>query len=457
MKKIPLFFILILTASGLPFSSCRKFVEIEPAPNLIETKKVFENEKAALSAVSSVYAQMRFSTRSMTNGGLSIFGGLLSDEIYNTVSSSTADPFFTNSLLSNNAVVTVDFWNSSYSNIYRINAILEALPASVNLSDAVRHQFSGEMKVTRVLYYFYLSNLFGDVPLITGTDYKVNAIAGRTAVDSIYKFAIRELNEAKSLLSSSYSSLQRARPNLFSASSLLARIYLYQQQWLQAATEASSVIDAGMYSLGAILPTSFQLANNEIIWQVASDNSNSSEGANFLPSSSTVKPQYALTTYLLNIFENGDQRKVNWLNKNTIGGQDYYYPSKYKNRAASPITEYDIVFRLAEQYLIRAEARLYLSDLAGARSDINEIRRRAGLFTISSNDPAALLTAIFKERQTELFTEWGHRWLDLKRTGNADVVLTPVKGSNWQSTDLLFPIPFSQLQVNPNLTQNPGY
>ena len=60
------------------------------------------------------------------------------------------------------------------------------------------------------------------------------------------------------------------------------------------------------------------------------------------------------------------------------------------------------------------------------------------------------------ERQTELFCEWGNRWLDLKRTGTAGTVLSAEK-SGWQSRDTLYPVPDAQLQLNPKLTQNPGY
>ncbi|MBI3137204.1 MAG: RagB/SusD family nutrient uptake outer membrane protein [Sphingobacteriales bacterium] len=454
----PLYRLLIsLAGSVLLLGSCRKFVEIEPAPNLIETQKIFENKSTALSAVSSVYAQMRFSARSLTNGGLSVFGGLLADELYNTVSSPSADPFLNNNLLSNNAIVTTDFWSSAYSNIYRINAILEALPQSVSLPDTLRRQLMGEMKVTRALYYFYLVNLFGDVPLVTNTDYERNAIAGRTATDSIYRFLVAELTEAKTMLRIAYPSIQRTRPNLYTASCLLSRVYLYLQNWEQAKVESFAVIAAGIYSLNPNLNACFQISSNETIWQVASDNSNSSEGSFFLPSSSSVRPQYAMADQLLNQFETGDLRKLNWLRKNTVAGRDYYYPAKFKDRSAGPVTEYDIVFRLAEQYLIRAESNIQLGDPAGALEDINILRGRAGLPFLATIDNSELRDAVFKERQTELFAEWGHRWLDLKRTGMANAVLSVVKGANWQFTDALMPIPFLQLQVNPNLNQNPGY
>jgi len=85
------------------------------------------------------------------------------------------------------------------------------------------------------------------------------------------------------------------------------------------------------------------------------------------------------------------------------------------------------------------------------------IRTRAGLPNTTANNQAALIDAVIHERQVELFTEWGHRWLDLKRTNRADAVLGILKGSNWQSTDILYPIPQSEIQNNLNIIQNPGY
>jgi hypothetical protein len=143
----------------------------------------------------------------------------------------------------------------------------------------------------------------------------------------------------------------------------------------------------------------------------------------------------------------------------TIGSTvtDFYYPYKYKSRLSSGPAEYYIVFRISEQFLIRSEVRAYLNDLPGSIADLNKIRNRAGLPNTLANDQSSLLAAIEAERRVELFTEWGHRWFDIKRTGRADLVLANEKGANWQPTDTLYPIPFGQIQLNQNLTQNPGY
>lgn len=123
----------------------------------------------------------------------------------------------------------------------------------------------------------------------------------------------------------------------------------------------------------------------------------------------------------------------------------------------SASVEYSIQFRLAEQYLIRAEARAYQGDLIGAKEDLNKIRRNADLNDTNALSQQEIITAVKKERRFELFTESGHRFFDLKRNGDLDTVLTGVK-FGWNSTDRLLPIPESELTLNPNIQpQNPGY
>jgi hypothetical protein len=122
--------------------------------------------------------------------------------------------------------------------------------------------------------------------------------------------------------------------------------------------------------------------------------------------------------------------------------------------------EYSTVMRLPEQYLIRAEARAMQGRLSGAIKDLDVVRSRAGLELLADMEPdmdgEGLLEEIMDQRKKELFAEWGHRWLDLKRSGRATEVLGPIKPL-WQDTDILFPIPEEERGKNPNLSQNNGY
>ncbi len=147
---------------------------------------------------------------------------------------------------------------------------------------------------------------------------------------------------------------------------------------------------------------------------------------------------------------------MNWIENGIYGPFDY--PVKYKSIDGS-FSEYSIVLRLGEQYLIRAEARIRQNKLTGAdsgESDINIIRFRAGLNPVIVTSQSDLLLAVEKERNHELFTEWGHRWFDLKRYKHADDILSNIK-EDWNITDTLYPIPASQIINDPNIQQNQGY
>jgi hypothetical protein len=142
------------------------------------------------------------------------------------------------------------------------------------------------------------------------------------------------------------------------------------------------------------------------------------------------------------------------------GGITYYFPFKYKVQSGSQVTEYSMVLRMAEQYLIRAEARARLNKISLAQDDINMLRIRAALPNIIIADQQGLLKSLWHEKQIELFSEWGHRWLDLKRTGEIDSVMKivcPQKQADWKSFQQLYPLPQTERDNDVNLTQNPGY
>jgi hypothetical protein len=452
-------FIGIIVMISIPFYSCKKFVEIEPPKDYAVAATIFDDDQSAISAVAGLYSQLTSSELYITHGGTSVFCGLAADEIINTANNSTYDPFKTNSLTANNSVITNRFYNRAYIYIYHANAIITGLSKASTVTPAVSKQLMGEAKCLRAFLYFYLVNLYGDIPLITSTDYKTNATLPRASKETIYKQVTEDLLEAIELLPSAYPTGNRARINKWAAYALLSRVYLFTRQWAEAESSATSVINAGVYSL-VPLNNVFLPSSSETIWQIAPPPAtNSAEGSAFLPSSGTARPTFALTSYLLADFEPGDQRNLagNWIRSNINGGQTYYYPYKYKVKSAPSTQEYNIAIRLAEILLIRAEAFARQGKIEESQADLNAVRTRAGLTNTLAGSEPALLDAILHERRTELFTEWGHRWFDLKRIGKIDMVLSAVKGTNWQSTDSLWPIPFAQIQLNSFLTQNEGY
>ena len=186
------------------------------------------------------------------------------------------------------------------------------------------------------------------------------------------------------------------------------------------------------------------------------------EGHLFIPKSQTTSPLFWLTPQLLGAFEPNDQRRAIWVDSTIYNGATYYYPYKYESQSSSEgnVTENYTLLRLAEQFLIRAEAEANQNELQLAINDLNTIRTRAGLDSLpASLNQESVLAAVQQEKRIELFAEWGHRWLDLKRWGLAIQTLDTIsyKEGNIDQTQLLYPIPISEIQADPNLKQNLGY
>ncbi|OXA71535.1 RagB/SusD family nutrient uptake outer membrane protein [Flavobacterium aquidurense] len=440
---------------------CDNFVEVDLPSSQLTQSGVFEDKATANAAMVSIYAKMRDSGILSGNlSGLSNQMGNYSDELvyYGDISGTTRD-FYNNAILPSNTEV-FNSWSSSYNQIYAANAIIEAVSASSALGLKDKNQLTAEALFVRSLLHFYLLNLYGDIPYITTTEYQKNRAAKKMPCAELYSYIIKDLELAVTLLPEEYVSSDRIRPNKSVAMALLARAYLYNRQWAEAANAASYLLNnTQTYTWQTNLSDMFLKESTTTIWQFKPrvDGQNTQEGETFI---FTAGPPslVALSTNLINAFEPGDQRKEYWIAKVTTGTDTWYHANKYKQRSnTSGSLEYSIVFRLAEQYLIRSEARAEQGDLAGAKEDLDKIRHTAGLAGTTALSQSQMLKAILQERRVEFFTEYGHRFFDLKRANHLDESLSPLK-TGWDTTDKLLPLPESELILNPNLKpQNPGY
>lgn len=448
-------------AALLCLLSCTRLTEVDPPVDQITSAAVYANDGTATAALLGVYSDMMSTSLYITSGATTVYGGLSADELFPTSTTATeTQEFYGNALTAGNSVVQ-NLWLRGYRHIYQANHLVESLERSTALSTAVKNGLLGEALFLRAYLYGYLTNLFSDVPLATQTDYRVNAVMPRTAAPAVYARMVEDLQKAASLLSDAYPSAGRARPNKAAARALLARVYLYQENWAAAEAEATAVINLPAYQLETDLNKTFLATSREALWQLApvAPGFNTTEGRAFIPTAAaTTRPPYGLTASLMSAFEAGDARRTSWIKSKTVSGQTFHYPYKYKIRDLNqPVTEYYTVLRLAELFLVRAEARARQNNLPGAIQDLNVVRGRAALPPLPPTpDQAAAAAAIEKERRTELFAEWGHRWLDLKRTGKAVSVLGALK-PGFSATDLWYPIPAGELLLNPALTQNAGY
>lgn len=446
------------------FVSCEDFLATDAPKTEVVTETVFSSDASAMSALRGIYSSM-VSSQSFSNGGLERFTGLSADELNNHLTDPDQQQFHINQLLSVNGIVANVFWQEPYRYINNANNILAALENSSKLSPEMRTQLEGEARFIRAFCHFYLVNLFGDVPYVTSPDYRINANAERNSVDDVYASIIEDLTYAEPLLVEdfSFSNENRNQPNRGAAQAMLARVYLYTGNWDKAEQYATLVIGNSDYVLED-LSTVFLSSSREAIWQlepVAPEKSTAQARTFIISGDPAISGGggVSLSNQLLESFESGDQRRDEWVGSYTET-ETWHFPFKYKVYADAMVTESTSVLRLAEQYLIRAEARVRRNHLDGAIEDLDIIRSRAGLLLLSDTNPDAsaeeLLLAVEHERKVELFAEWGHRWLDLKRTGRMPNVLGAVK-PNWQDADTLYPIPLSEIMVNPALKQNPGY
>jgi len=446
---------LILTV----MSSCKKYVEADLASNLIAKDEAFTTDNSATSATLSIYSY--YSTTDHLRY-TSWFGGLLADELQNTTSNADLIQFSQNVVAPTNSNPTSYIWNYSYQTIRYCNQILDGISHSTGMTAPVKNQLSGEAKFFRALMYFNLVNFYGGVPITSEVNELDNAFKPRATAAEVYAQVFSDLKDAQNLLPATYVGSQalKVRVNKWAATALLAKVYLYNKDYANAEAEATKVIGSGTYSMST-LSNAFINTSSETILQL-STLFGASAFSTYRTTSSAVNvapPAYVLYNNFTKDFELNDNRKTSWVDSTTFNAVKYYRINKYKVQSATAASlgnEYTVLLRLAEQYLIRAEARAQQSNIGGAQDDINVIRTRAGLANTTAATQAALLTAIAKERKLEFFGEYSNRWFDLKRTGTADAVLGALKPT-WKTTAQLLPIGADQILLNNKLTQNPGY
>lgn len=438
--------------------ACDSFVDVDLPQSQLTNTAVFQNYNTANAAMADVYAKIR--DKGMFTGtqfGISNYLGNYSDELTFYGSSTDAtQSFYTNTVLPSDPTIAL-LWNDSYNQIYAANAVLEGVQQSA-LTTKEKAQLQGEALFVRSLIHFYLLQLFGDIPYIQTTDYKMNSTVSRMPAQEVYKNLIDDLKTSSGLLLPTYPNTERVRPNSFAAKALLARIYLYSGNWDMADKTATEVIEnTTLYVFENNRDKLFLKNSTETIWQLMPyvAGANTDEAALFIFTSGPP-PLIALSESLINSFAVNDLRKAHWTNAVTNSKGTWYYAYKYKeSKVTAASKEYSIVLRLTEQYLIRAEARAQLENHSGARADLNKIRNRAGLSNITVDTKEEILEALLEDRRKELFTEYGHRFFDLKRNNKLDAVLSVKPG--WNSNDRFLPIPDTEFIVNPNLgAQNPG-
>lgn len=451
MKKIYYLIITLLLSA----TSCRKLVEVGTPENQLTTNKVFADTTSAIAALVNAYALFDKTIDPVYNK----YMGIYTDEL-NFSSSNSATLEFKQSMLTPTNSIISNIWSNNYFSIYSCNQMIEQLQHAPKIPPAVANSLTAEAKFLRSYSNFYLVNTFGPIPLILTTNVDQTSRAARSDTAAVYAQIVKDLKDAQSILPENYTGNARVRANKWAATGLLARVYLYQQKWAEAESQATAVINSGLYTPLNDPSALFLAGSNETILQFWTQNGAVTDATSLIATSGV--PTYPISDNLLAAFEPGDQRKTNWLKSNTItsGGvtSTYYYPYKYHNNttnAASP--EYLSALRIGEQYLIRAEARAHQGNITGAVQDINVIRNRAGLANLTASmSQKTCIDAVMQEWRIEFCFEWGHRFLELRRTGRLNTVMSAYK-STWLPRAVLLPLPQKELTYDASLTQNNGY
>lgn len=435
---------------------CDAYLDVDPPRNQLVTANVFADEDLADGAVAGIYQEIAMgqSTHFASGGSNSVTAlmdvatGTL---IYNLNDAEVIEFADRQWLTTNSRVYTL--WASAYKSIFRANEVLEGLAKNQLTNRALVSQLRGEALFIRAFCHLQLLQLFGGIPMAVTSDYRVTQHLPRSEPETVYDQVEMDLQAAADLLPMGYSHAmgERVRPNRYAAQLLLARVYLYQGKWKEAADASTDVIaQVATYQLSSDADELFLKSSREAIWQlktVQTNGTNSYEGSEAIPIEMMQQPpRYSLSEDLLAALS-GDQRGEKWIGNHMLpSGEAFTYPLKFKIRSAvsgSEPTEYSMVLRLAEAYLIRSEVRLELTDMEGALADLNALRlTHGGLEPIAEINAEVIRRAIEHERQVEFFYEWGHRWADLKR---------------WGHNDILLPIPQREIEANPFLKQNPNY
>lgn len=368
----------------------------------------------------------------------------------------------TKQITSANASVAT-LWGAIYNTVYVANFIIERLPGVPGVPTAQRESVLATAHFLRGYAYFVGAYTFGGIPIITGTSIEQNQNVPRASAEDVLAFVLADYTEALGKLPPERQNAGFAGD--YAVRAALARYYLYVGDWTNAEAYATDVIESGLFILepdfeDLVLDDFTDEAIFEMGYSIADDpGTSTSVGLNnlFVGRREIIPSNQAVVA--LASAESGERFSSISFNSNNLGGNDNGW-SVAKYGTADEDNNNVMVFRLAEMYLIRAEARANLNRVTGlnsAQADLNVLRTRASAPLLGDVTRAQMLLLVEAERRYELAFE-GHRWYDLVRTGRANAVMSSFS-QNWRPAYERWPIPQREIQTNPALVgnQNPGY
>jgi tetratricopeptide (TPR) repeat protein len=448
MKRYSIIKLLILLLV-LVAESCN-ILDTEPVQYISDQASITD-EKSAESALYGLYNKLQqgnYYGGAGFQGNIFLSGG---DAVW-TGTWDYLNHFVTHSAKSDNVSI-YDSWLAIYGTVNQANHVITKVPEIVDpgFTEAERNTFLGEALFIRALAYFDLGRTWGNVPVVLNPTSSVHDFDGvkQSTQKQVYQQVLTDLDKAETLLSTT---INRNRVTKQTVQALKARVYLYNGDWDKAEQYATLLISSSDYAL-VDWPTFLKnVGTKESIFELNFTTADpSSHYSNW--TNAAGRAQWAPNKGLYELLTSpvtGGSRKSLIQNASTSSKLDYYIQLLWWRPAGDNPT---YILRIAEQYLIRAEARVKKStpNLAGALADLNAVRKRSELADSNASTASDILLAIENERRAEFAYE-PHRWFDLVRTARVGTVLGVTDQNKW-----LFPIPYNDVQADKDLVQNPGY
>lgn len=464
----------------LALFSCQSILDKEPIA-ILDAGSFFQTEDDAVQAMNAAYQPLLFSNNN--NNFYWAFAVITSDEAITGGDGSrpglTELDAFTHTPRTEEFN---DFWKLQYTGITQCNLVLDHLP-DIEMPEGKRNQITGEALFLRSYYYFLLTQVYGDVPLFTSLIPPDELKVPRTPKADIYAQIKSDCERAAELLPLQFPASEAGRPTQGAAYALAAKTALYGKEWDKTIEYVAKVKALGVYSLMSDYEDNFRentQNNAESVWEIQHTNLELGVG-NFLNQwwASKKYEGYGFadaTAEYTNSFEADDPRRKFTIAKNN----ENYFGVVYKNSFSSTtfgVRKYlqskdsvtqkadgDINYtaiRYAEVLLWEAEALTELGRIQEAQAPLEMVRARAraqatdpatALPPVTTTDQQTMTDAVRYERRAELGFEM-HRFFDLVRWGTAAQVLSGFQVGKHE----VFPLPQTEMDLNPALVQNPNY
>lgn len=481
---------------ALGLSACKKnFIDKVPQSSLT-TGNFFKTANDAETSLTGAYAAMRNGFYQYNN---LLFTDGRSDNCYVNGDDNTGEWPLENFTYapSNNKIGSE--WSDLYSMIYAANTVIDNVP---NITDPAltatrKNQILAEARFLRAMHYYWLVTEWGPTPLITSTNFHGDYTPKRAPVADVYAQIIADLKFADANLPATPTGGLVGRATVGAADALLAKTYAQMGDYTNCLTYCNKVINGGQYSLLPHFANLWGAANKnnaESIFEIQSNQTGTyynygAEIFDYVPSDNWPKRNIGSYDLIRAFVAEGDtatseryHATFNWQVANAafnmpLNAWDPAKPIPFVNKmpdAGGFDSPDDIeLIRYADIILLAAEANNQLGNTAVATTELNQIRARAGVANTTATTQSELALAILNERRLELVNE-GQRWNDLLRANangtiniitlmnsqhdsNGNLLKYGINGAGVDQHELLFPIATTELQLNPNLTQNPGY